>query len=156
VRSLEDPTPVSPSAAQEIRSLIREADLICFPTGSFYSSVLANLLPRGVGRAIADARCPKIYIPNMGEDPEQLGMTLGDSVQRILEAVRADAGEETPVDQIVNLVAIDSNAGTYQMPLDTSRVKEFGVELMDLDLVQSSRWPLIDASALAESLLSLA
>ena len=35
--------------------MIRHAELLCFPMGSFYTSVIANLLPRGVGRSIAAA-----------------------------------------------------------------------------------------------------
>ncbi|MCP5040412.1 MAG: GAK system CofD-like protein [bacterium] len=156
VASMDDPKAVAVNAEEKICSLIREADLICFPTGSFYSSLLANLLVRGVGRAIAEAPCPKIFVPNMGCDPEQLGMSLGDSVVRLIEAVRRDAGEDTPTERILDLVAIDSQRGLYETPLDLARVKEQGVEVLDVELVKDGAWPLIDAGALAQCLLSLA
>ena len=36
-------------------------------------SVLANLLPRGVGAAVVNRLCPKVYIPNPGHDAEMDG-----------------------------------------------------------------------------------
>ncbi|MFP5259225.1 MAG: GAK system CofD-like protein, partial [Acidobacteriota bacterium] len=62
---LQDPTPVTVRIREKTDKLIRQAEVICFPYGSFYSSLLANLLPQGVGDAVAHARCPKIYIPNL-------------------------------------------------------------------------------------------
>ena len=41
------------------RRFIDEAELICFPIGSFYTSLLACLLPRGIGRAVAEAGLPQ-------------------------------------------------------------------------------------------------
>ena len=135
--------------------MIRGADLICFPTGSFYSSVLSNLLVEGVGHAIAEADCPKLYIPNMGDDPEQLGMSLSDSVERILDVVRRDAGEDTPTERIVDRVLIDSRAGRYEMPMDTANLEDLGVEVVDVQLVRETGWQLIDGRMLAECVVSL-
>jgi 2-phospho-L-lactate transferase/gluconeogenesis factor (CofD/UPF0052 family) len=47
-----------------MNDLIREAELICYPMGSFYSSLIANLLPKGVGKAVSRNPCPKVFIPN--------------------------------------------------------------------------------------------
>jgi len=42
-------TPVRPQVREKIRTAITGADLICYPVGSFYSSIIANLLPAGGG-----------------------------------------------------------------------------------------------------------
>ena len=156
VESLDTPSRVEVEAPEKTRALVRDAELICFPMGSFYSSLIANLLPRGLGRAIAEAECPKLYVPNMGSDPEQLGMSLDQAVARLIEAVRRDAGEETPVERILNLVLVDTARGRYASPLDTRRIEELGVEVLDLALVGEGGWPWIDADYLVEALLSLA
>lgn len=139
VDSLDEAQPLPIDAPEETLELIRSADLLCFPMGSFYSSVVANLLPRGVGRAIAAAECPKIYVPSMGRDPEQFGMTLGGAVQILLERVRADAGDDTPADRILNWVLIDRRDGDYATAMEFSRIKELGVEVLDTTLVAESQ-----------------
>jgi CofD-related protein of GAK system len=155
VDALEDPAPISVEASEEVIQLIRDAELICFPFGSFYSSVIANLLPRGIGRAIAAARCPKVFVPNMGVDEEQIGMSLQGSVQRIVDAVRADAGPDVPVEDVMDLVLVDTQGGRYDLALHTDRVLDMGVHVVDLPLVRAERWPLVDAETLVQVLLSL-
>ena len=85
----DKPVPAHAEMRKKYRRLIRQAELICYPPGSFYSSLVANLLPTGVGSAIAGTDCPKVYIPNLGHDPEQIGMTLDSSVQTLLEYLHA-------------------------------------------------------------------
>ena len=95
-------------------------------------------------------------LKRIGFDPEQLGMSLSGSVSRILAAVRRDAGEETPTNRIINAIAIDTESGSYDISLDQARVKEMGVDVLDLSLVRQKGWPWIDGEALAEVLLSVA
>jgi CofD-related protein of GAK system len=100
-------------ATDEILELVDGADMIIYPMGSFFSSVLCNLLPRGVGRAIAGSDALKVYIPNLGRDPEQFGMSLPDAVGRIEAAVRHDAGARVGTDRIVNTVLLDRSDEHY-------------------------------------------
>ena len=94
VRSLEDPTPVHTSASAAVLDLIGEADLICFPVGSFFTSVVASLLPDGIGEAVAASRAPKVYLPNAGGDPEERGWSLEDRVRALaLHLAPLDASE---------------------------------------------------------------
>ena len=155
VDSLESARPVEAAAASEIRALIRDAELICYPIGSFYSSLLANLLPRGVGRSIAEAICPKIYVPNLGRDPEQRGMSLSGAISRIVEQVRNDGDEALPIADALSLVLIDSQRGDYAGRLDLESVKELGVEVVDLPLASDGDPTQIDPQRLSEILLSL-
>ncbi|MCA0996896.1 GAK system CofD-like protein [Alloyangia pacifica] len=90
------------------RKLIRRADLICYPPGSLFSSVIANLLPAGVGRTIAASEVPKVYVPSLGHDPEALGLSLADRVAAILAPLRADAGMDTPATRLMTHVLCDS------------------------------------------------
>lgn len=93
VRSLEDPRPVEAVAGDDVIQTIRSADLIVFPMGSFWTSVVANLLPKGIGRAIAAADCEKLYVKNAGRDPEQVGMSTADCVAELTRRITVDGGD---------------------------------------------------------------
>jgi CofD-related protein of GAK system len=155
VRGLDDPERATAPAAEKALRSIETADLICFPMGSFYSSVVANLLPSGVGRAITGAGCPRVYIPNTGRDPEQHGMTLADSVETLIRFVRADAGPEVPVSQIVTLVLLDDKPDSYALPLDVERIERMGIPVIGLELVIADSSPHAHPLRLTETLLSL-
>lgn len=155
VAGLDIPAPASVNIGEAARLNIETADLICFPMGSFYSSVVANLLPAGVGQAIARAGCPRVYVPNTGADPEQRGMTVASSVEELLRYVREDAGTDLPLSRVVNLVLIDRAAENYALPLDVDHLNQLGVQVLPLRLVTESSHPHIDPQRLAEALLSL-
>lgn len=70
----EDPAPATTAAPPAALDLIAGADLICFPMGSFFTSVVASLLPEGITAAVAASPAPKVYLPNAGEDPEERGL----------------------------------------------------------------------------------
>jgi CofD-related protein of GAK system len=137
------------------RKHIENAELICYPPGSFYSSLLANLLPRGVGTAVAGNDCPKVYIPNLGQDPEQIGMTLEQSVDTLLHYLAADAGKSTATDNLLNFVLMDSKRGAYASPLSVGRMRQLGIQVIDLPLVSKRSAPYYDADLLVAALLSL-
>jgi CofD-related protein of GAK system len=155
VQSLVDPREASITISDKVRQDIEKADLICFPMGSFYSSVVANLLPRGVGRAIAMARCPRVYVPNTGNDNEQRGMSVADGVETLLRQVRADAGDDLPISRVVNLVLIDRDRDNYAMQVDVERLERMGVDAVEVELVTESSRPHIHPQRLTETLLSL-
>lgn len=149
-----DSEPVTIPASSTCLDLIADADLICFPMGSFYSSVIANLLPLGVGQAIAAADCPKLFIPNTGLDPEMLGLSPLAAVESLIRYVRADAGAETAVDRILNRVIL-CEAGDYPMAPDIQGIEDLGLEVIRLDLKGSRPGPELDGEKLAEALINL-
>jgi CofD-related protein of GAK system len=155
VRSLDDPSPASVSIGEKVQRSIEAADLICYPMGSFYSSVIANLLPRGVGRAIAAAGCPRVYIPNTGHDPEQLGMSIAESVEALWRYARADVGDDLPLARVVNLVLLDRDPDHYAMRVDVDRLERMGVQVVTLELVTETSHPHVHPQRLTETLLSL-
>lgn len=154
VRGLDDPRDAELSVHDKVTDLIASADLIVYPMGSFWSSVMCNLLPRGVGRAIAAAECPKIHFVNTGADPEQVGRTASQTVGLLIDAVRADAGPDVPVERILNAVLIDTVQGDYRLKLDLDAVRALGVDTCDLALANDTGR--LDRQRLSEVLVSLA
>ena len=156
VDDLEDPKPITAEILPKVKKLIAKAEVICFPIGSFYSSVLANILPRGVGRQIRKVVCPKVYVPNLGVDPEQVGMTLSRSVATLIAYLRKDAGADTPTKELLHFVFVDTKRGDYSMPLDIEETEALGVRVLDVSLVKAEQPDEIDPGLLAALLLSLA
>ena len=139
----------------KLKKLIYSADLICYPMGSFYTSLLASLLPQGIGRAISQNTCPKVFIPSMGFDPEITGMTITDQVLALLATLQNDA-PDVEISELLNFVIIDSKCGTYNIKLDTIEIAALGIEVIDMPLVSKKSKPLIDSMLLLCILLSLA
>ncbi len=155
VASEEDPTPVLPAIGPQVQETITGARTICFPVGSFYSSVLANLLPRGVGQAVAAARCPKVYVPNLGTDPEQTGLTLRLQVERLLATLLADAPGARPQDMLTTLL-VDAEHGDYAGGIPFGWLQEIGVQVVNTPLVTRQGVTRAHAVLLAGALLPMA
>ncbi|WP_323784868.1 GAK system CofD-like protein [Thalassovita sp.] len=135
------------------RKLIGQADLICYPPGSLYSSVIANLLPKHTGRSIAQRRVPKVYLPSLGSDPECPGMSLTDQVAAILAALRADAGADCPVADLISVVLCDGDSFDAA---ETAQLKaRFGLPLVALPLKKADNPQRYDPVKVCEALLSL-
>lgn len=139
---------------EKMRNLISAADLICYPMGSFYSSILANLLPRGVGSAIAGRQVPKVFVPNTGHDPECCGLDVTDQVRKLVEYGSRDRAGIAPSD-IVDLVLVDREKGQYPGGLDSGYLAKRGIGVIDCQLVSERSAPFIDAELLLPVLLSL-
>ena len=133
--------------------LIDTADLICFPPGSLFSSVIANLLPKGVGKKVAERRVPKIYVPSLGRDPECIGMTLPDQVGALLAALRMDAGQDCPTQKLVSRVV---SCREVLSPDVVDRIARLhGIECLALDIAQKDRPDRYEPERLCQALLSL-
>ncbi|MES9870311.1 MAG: GAK system CofD-like protein [Sedimenticola sp.] len=154
-RSRDSYAPATVQLKKKNRKLIEGAELICYPPGSFYSSLLANLLPEGVGRAVAANDCPKVYIPNLGSDPEQIGMDLEDMVKELLKQLQVDLPGGCANDRLLNFVLMDSRSGSYPKGLSSKLLQKLGIELIDVKLVSKQSAPYYDNDLLVSALLSL-
>jgi len=81
-----------PGAAplKETLDAIERADLITVGPGSLYTSLITNLLVRGVPSALTGARGLRVFVCNlMTQANESLGLTAADHIERIYEHTRA-------------------------------------------------------------------
>ena len=137
-----------------IPELISQADLICFPMGSFYSSLIANCLPSGLGKAVSRNPCPKVFIPNTALDPELLGKSLADQVKELLFYLRQGETETFSDKQLLNYVLIDENFSKYPGNLEPASLPETGIEIIKCKLMGRKSNPYIDEKLLVGALLS--
>jgi CofD-related protein of GAK system len=152
-KQLHNYEPATTRLRKRNRKLIEQADLICYPPGSFFSSLLANLLPEGVGKAISNSGCPKVYIPNLGNDPEQLGMTLTSSLEILLSYLQKDIKEQQ-VNKFINFILVDSKNGYYPGGIPYDLIDKLGIVLIDTKLIiKGDKY--YDDGKLVSTLLSL-
>src|SRR5439155_24139196 len=83
------PDPPHPRPAPGVLQAIRSADLVILGPGSLFTSVLPNLLVRGVAAAIARSRAPRVLVGNLMTQP---GETDGFSASDHLAAIMRLAG----------------------------------------------------------------
>lgn len=139
--------------SNKLSDFIQHADLICYPPGSFYSSILANLLPTGVTESIRQNTCPKVYIPNLGQDPELYGTSTAEAIQQLLLYLQ-DTEYETTKGQNLNIILLDSRYthidSNTQQQLAAKRI-----QIIDIPLVTPESAPYYHAEKLVHALLSL-
>jgi uncharacterized cofD-like protein len=81
--------PANPAPAPGVLAALRTADLIVLGPGSLYTSVLPNLLVRGVAAAIARSRAARVLVGNLMTQP---GETDGFDARDHVEAMARIAG----------------------------------------------------------------
>lgn len=151
----QDPRPIRIPIPNKIRKLISQADLICYPIGSFYSSVVANLLPQGVSSSIRNNPCPKVFVPNTVPDPECYGMSLQDQVETLLRYLKAD-DPAMATEKVLNFVLLNDDPSVYPGELEAQRLERMGIRLLRCPLTRYEGAPYIDEKQMIPMLLSLA
>lgn len=153
---VNDPWPRLVHASSLAMRLVSDADMIVYPMGSFYSSILAAVSPQGMGRTISLNPCPKLFIPNMGNDPELIGHSVDLQVERLLEVLRMDNGAGIKPENVLNAILIDSENGDYAGRLNLKELEKLPLKVIDRKLVSDESEVLIDAGLLASELMELA
>jgi 2-phospho-L-lactate transferase/gluconeogenesis factor (CofD/UPF0052 family) len=123
--------------------------------GSFYTSVIATMLPAGISDAIAETDVPKVYVPNPGHDPEEIGLGLAEKVETLRRYLVEGSARRLAGTDVLQFVLLDTRANTLSGAA-AKRLRRLGVEIVDLPLVTESSRPYLDDRRLAEALLSLA
>lgn len=144
----QNPCPVQ--ADVRVQSAISEAELICYPMGSFFTSLLSNLLPRGIAESIHRARCAKVFVPSTFPDPECLGLSLQDQVRFLLRYAGHRSGARA-----LNYILVDQSLELYPGPVDMAALQSMGVEVVMDRLVTWESSPAIDPDRLVRALFSL-
>ncbi len=137
------------------KRLIKEADLLVFPPGSFYSSLVANLLPKGVGKSALTSAAPRVFIPNLGNDPELFDTDLREQIDALNKAICDDAGRDADQAMSIDIVLTDSALHQGITPAILDYIEVRGIQLLDIDLRNARSTEHYDEQKLIEALLSL-
>lgn len=108
----------TPAAAEAIL----DADIIVLGPGSLYTSIIPNLLPKGISEAIAASNGIKVYVSNLLEQPgETMGMTAYDHLHAIEKHLKS---------QVIDYVILNER-DVYAQMADT--YKKRGVHIIKSD-----------------------
>jgi uncharacterized cofD-like protein len=133
VELMLEPAAVDPLPG--VLEAIARADLITLGPGSLYTSLITNLLVRGIPEALAGSNATRVYVCNlMTQANESLGLTASQHIEKILQHAGAT---QTPVFDyaLINTAPISATlleqyAREGQQPIeaDLDRVRALGVE----------------------------
>ncbi len=137
----------------ETLQAINEADAIIIGPGSLYTSIIPNLLVKGVIEAIADSKAPKFYISNiMTEEGETDNFTAADH----LRVIQKHTGKQIIDYAVVNSGKIDEERlrryiEEKAVPVRSSsdEIAKMGINIIERDLVSDTEVAWHDADKLA-------
>lgn len=147
----------------ETLEAIAQADLITLGPGSLYTSLITNLLVRGIPEALTAAKATRVYICNlMTQANESLGLTAAQHIEKILEHV--GALKEPIFDYaLINTAPISpelsaryASEGQKPIEVDLARIRSLGVEPITGNFVHEGDVLRHDHDRLTERLLELA
>jgi len=144
----------------ETLAAIKQADLITVGPGSLYTSLIPNLLVRGIPEQIARSKALKVYVSNLMTQP---GETLRYTAADHLRALDQHAGRKLFDLIVLNGQELSSAlrrryAKQRASPVvnDLERIRGMGAEPVFADLVGQNHVARHDSSRLAQLLLDLA
>ncbi len=121
---------------------IRTADAIVLGPGSLYTSIMPNLLIRGVAEELRKSRALKIYICNVMTQP---GETDGYTASMHAEAILKHAGRGSIDFMLVNNAPISpalrekyAAQGIYPVRVDEDAINALGIGFVGADIVNQS------------------
>ena len=144
----------------ETLDAIANADLITLGPGSLYTSLITNLLVRGIPEALAASNATRVFVCNlMTQANESLGLTAAQHIEKMLQY----AGGRKIFDYaLINTAPIRTDtleqyAREGQEPLvnDLDRIRALGVEPVIGDFVHEGDVLRHDYDHVARTLLSL-
>jgi uncharacterized cofD-like protein len=165
VELMLDPPEADP--LPETLAAIAHADLITLGPGSLYTSLITNLLVRGVPEAIAGSKAVRVYVCNlMTQANESLGLTASEHIEKILNhsgGARGKGGQRIFDYALINTAPIRPDTlaqyergGQGPIEADLDRVRALGVEPIAGNFVHEGEVLRHDYEAVARTLMELA
>ena len=142
----------SPAHPEAVRAIL-DADMIILGPGSLYTSILPNLLVKGIRRAFAASPAVKAYVCNVATQP---GETDGFSLAQHVDAIEEHIGGH-----LLHWIVVNNNLrGTLpnadlSQPVAVDSLLENGIRLVKADVVSESNRYHHDSRKLAETMMRI-
>jgi uncharacterized cofD-like protein len=152
--------PADAAPMPETLDAIAHADLITIGPGSLFTSIITNVLVKGIPEALANARGPRVYICNlMTQANESLHLTASQHIERIYE----HAGRPVFDYAVVNTGAVSEEIqqryaaeGAELIQPDVERIEAMGIRCITGDFAAEGDVLRHNADHVAAQLLGLA
>jgi uncharacterized cofD-like protein len=153
-------SPADAAPMPETLEAIAAADLITLGPGSLYTSLITNLLVRGIPEAIASASATRVYICNlMTQANESLGLTAAQHIEKIFDHAGARLFDYALINTAPILPrTLEQYAREGQTPIeaDLAAVRALGVEPVTGNFVHEGDVLRHSYDLVAETVLRLA
>ena len=141
---------------------IANADLITLGPGSLYTSLITNLLVRGIPEALAASHATRVYVGNlMTQANESLGLTASQHIEKILQHC-ATNGSRIFDYALINTAPISptlleryARGGQAPIEPDLNRILALGVEPISGDFALEGNLLRHDPDRVTQTLLAL-
>ncbi|MCL6593961.1 MAG: YvcK family protein [Alicyclobacillus sp.] len=151
--------PDSAEPLPEVLEAVQSADAIVIGPGSLYTSVLPNLLVRGLAAALAASPAKKLYVCNVMTQP---GETDSLSAAEHVEVIYRHVGMRLFDYILVNASPLPPAAlaqyqaqGAYPVRVDLEALHRLGLRVIARDFVHYATYARHDSRLIAEQIVSL-
>ncbi len=147
-------------ASRATLDAIRQADLVVLGPGSLFTSVIPNLLNRGLLAALQETKAAVVYVCNVMTQP---GETDNYSVGKHLSAIADHTGDPGLIDYVlvnnatapIELVERYRTQGAYQVVIDMDQLAKFPARVIAADLLSRENYLRHDSTKLAHKIMEL-
>lgn len=151
-----------PEETEPVRSVIeaiRDADAIVLGPGSLYTSVLPNLIVKGVADALRESQAVKIYICNVMTQPgETDGYTAAQHVKAIFDHTGPGIIDYVVVnsqDVAQSLRSTYASQGAYPVMADAEAIESMGVKVVEANIISETNLVRHDPVKLSRTIISM-
>ena len=153
-------TPEDSLPTPEALEAIADAEIIVFGPGSLYTSVLPNLIIKGISETIVQSSAFKIYVCNvMTQQGETDGYSAADHVKAIVDHTNPAVlnacivnNAEIPNDSLLNRYESEHS---FPVKVDAENIKTMGYRVVATDILSINDYVRHDSVKLTTALIKL-
>ena len=152
-------SPGDASAPPEVIEAIKLADIVVIGPGSVFTSIIPNLLVKGIPEALAATRARKVYVCNVMTQPgETDGFAASDHVNAIRAHVpqpvfdRVIVNTDTPPKELLDKYR---QSGSVLVEADSDRIRSLGYRPISGSFVSGTDLVRHDAAKLAAAIMRM-
>jgi len=151
--------PENASTTPEVKESIKKADVIVIGPGSLYTSILPNLLVKGITEEIKNTDALKLYVCNVMTQPgETDNYTAADHAKAIIDHCGPGIFDYIIVNNRQGTKELQKKyeaEGAYPVKIDHQRLKDLGVKIIEADLLKKNSYLRHDPDELAQLIYEL-